>query len=117
MTLNDQNLVDRVEYLTTNSVVGDVPVEITYSDYADFGGVKFPRRIVEKQDGFETLDVTIQRREAQRRGLARGARERRPGAGPAGVAERATWRRSETGCGRSTPPTPAVSPWSSRTTS
>ena len=58
-TLNDQNLVDRVEYLTTNSVVGDVPVEITYSDYADYGGVKFPNRIVEKQDGFDTLDVTI----------------------------------------------------------
>ncbi len=58
-TLNDQNLVERVEYLTTNSVVGDVPVEITYSDYADFGGIKFPRRIVEKQDGFDTLDVTI----------------------------------------------------------
>ena len=59
-TLNDQNLVERVEYLTSNSVVGDVPVEITYSDYADFGGIKFPRRIVEKQDGFETLDITIQ---------------------------------------------------------
>ena len=45
--------------MTTNSVVGDVPVEIAYSDYADYGGVKFPKRIVEKQDGFETLDVTI----------------------------------------------------------
>jgi glyoxylase-like metal-dependent hydrolase (beta-lactamase superfamily II) len=59
VTLNDQNLVDRVEYLTTNSVVGDVPVEVTYSDYADYGGVKFPTHIVEKQDGFDTLDVTI----------------------------------------------------------
>jgi glyoxylase-like metal-dependent hydrolase (beta-lactamase superfamily II) len=59
VTLNDQNLVDRVEYLTANAVVGDVPVEITYSDYADYGGIKFPTRIVEKQDGFETLDVTI----------------------------------------------------------
>lgn len=59
VTLNDQNLVNRVEYLTTNSVVGDVPVEVTYSDYADYGGVKFPAHIVEKQDGFETLDVTI----------------------------------------------------------
>ena len=29
------------------------------SDYADFGGVQFPRHIVEKQDGFETLDVNI----------------------------------------------------------
>jgi len=59
VTLNDQNLVDRVEYLSTNSVVGDVPIEMTYSDYANFGGVQFPTHIVEKQDGFETLDVTI----------------------------------------------------------
>ena len=59
VTLNDQHLVDRVEYLTSNSVVGDVPVEITYSNYADYGGTKFPTRIVEKQDGFETLDLTI----------------------------------------------------------
>jgi glyoxylase-like metal-dependent hydrolase (beta-lactamase superfamily II) len=58
-TLNDQNLVERVEYLTSNSVVGDVPVEITYSGYADYAGVKFPTRIVEKQDGFETLDVMV----------------------------------------------------------
>jgi glyoxylase-like metal-dependent hydrolase (beta-lactamase superfamily II) len=58
-TLNDQNLVERVEYLTTNSVVGDVPVEVTYSDYAKFGDIQFPKHIVEKQDGFPTLDITI----------------------------------------------------------
>ena len=58
-TLNDQNLVERVEYLMTNSVVGDVPVEVTYSDYAKFGDIQFPRHIVEKQDGFPTLDITI----------------------------------------------------------
>ena len=59
VTLNDQNLVERAEYLTTNSVVGDVPVELTYSDYAKVGDIQFPRHIVEKQDGFPTLDITI----------------------------------------------------------
>jgi len=59
VTLNDENLVEKVEYLTTNSVVGDVPVEITFSDYAQFGAIQFPRRIVEKQDGFDTLDITV----------------------------------------------------------
>ena len=59
VTLNDQNLVERAEYLTTNSVVGDVPVELTYSDYAQFGNIQFPKHIVEKQDGFPTLDITI----------------------------------------------------------
>ena len=59
VTLNQENLVDHVEYLTTNSVVGDVPVVVTYSDYAQFGGIQFPRHIVEKQDGFDTLDITV----------------------------------------------------------
>ena len=59
VTLNQQNLVEKVEYLTTNSVVGDVPVEVTYSDYARFGTIQFPKHIVEKQDGFPTLDITI----------------------------------------------------------
>jgi hypothetical protein len=59
VTLNQDNLVEKVEYLTTNSVVGDVPVELTYSDYAQFGTIQFPKHIVEKQDGFPTLDITI----------------------------------------------------------
>jgi glyoxylase-like metal-dependent hydrolase (beta-lactamase superfamily II) len=59
VTLNQQNLVERVEYLTTNSVVGDVPVEVTYSDYAQFGDIQFPKHIVEKQDGFPTLDIMV----------------------------------------------------------
>jgi glyoxylase-like metal-dependent hydrolase (beta-lactamase superfamily II) len=59
VTLNDQNIVERAEYLTTNSVVGDVPVELTYSDYAKFGDIQFPKHIVEKQDGYPTLDLTI----------------------------------------------------------
>ena len=58
-TLNDQNLVERVRYLSTNSVVGDYPVEIAYSDYAAFGAVQFPTHIVETQDGHPTLDITI----------------------------------------------------------
>ena len=38
---------------------GHVPVEVTYSDYAKFGDIQFPKHIVEKQDGFPTLDITI----------------------------------------------------------
>jgi glyoxylase-like metal-dependent hydrolase (beta-lactamase superfamily II) len=58
-TLNAQNLVDRVTYLSSNEVVGDYPVEVAYSDYADFGGVKFPRHIVQTEDGHPTLDITV----------------------------------------------------------
>ena len=58
-TLNAQNLVEKVSYLSTNEVVGDYPVEIAYTDYADFGGVKFPRHIVQTEDGHPTLDITV----------------------------------------------------------
>jgi glyoxylase-like metal-dependent hydrolase (beta-lactamase superfamily II) len=58
-SVNAQNLVEKVSYLATNEVVGDYPVEIAYTDYADFGGVKFPRHIVQTEDGFPTLDVTV----------------------------------------------------------
>src|SRR5215471_8085002 len=56
---NGQNLVEKVSYLSTNEVVGDYPVDISYTDYADFGGVKFPRHIVQNEDGFPTLDITV----------------------------------------------------------
>jgi len=58
-TLNAQNLVEKVSYLSTNDVVGDYPLEITYSDYDDFGGVKFPRHIVQTEDGHPTLDINV----------------------------------------------------------
>ncbi|HKD29213.1 MAG TPA: MBL fold metallo-hydrolase [Xanthobacteraceae bacterium] len=57
--LNAQNLVEKVSYLSTNEVVGDYAIEIAYSDYADFGGVKFPRHIVQTEDGHPTLDITV----------------------------------------------------------
>jgi glyoxylase-like metal-dependent hydrolase (beta-lactamase superfamily II) len=58
-TLNAQNLVDKVTYLSSNEVVGDYPIEISYSDYADFGGIKFPRHIVQTDDGHPTLDIMV----------------------------------------------------------
>ena len=58
-TLNDQNLVEKVSFLSTNEVIGDYPIEITYSDYADYGGVKFPAHIVQTEDGHPTLDIRI----------------------------------------------------------
>ena len=58
-TLNAENLVEKVTYLSTNDVVGDYPIELAYSDYADFGGVKFPRHIVQTEDGHPTLDIMV----------------------------------------------------------
>jgi len=58
-TINAQNLVQRLTYLVDNPVLGDMPVELDYSDYKDFGGIRFPMHIIEKQDGFPTLDIIV----------------------------------------------------------
>jgi hypothetical protein len=57
--IDSQNLVTKVETWVPNPVLGDVPVEIAYSDYKDFGGIKFPTHIVQKQGGQTTLDLTV----------------------------------------------------------
>ena len=58
-TLNDQNLVERVETRVDNTMLGDMLVEAVFSGYRDYGGVKFPSRIVERQGGHPTLDITV----------------------------------------------------------
>lgn len=58
-TVNDKNLIEKVEGLVANPVVGDLPVEVTYSAYDDFGGVKFPRIIQQSAGGFPSLALTV----------------------------------------------------------
>ena len=58
-TVNAQNLVERVELAIPSAVVGDWPIEVTYSDYKDFGGVKFPGRIRQSTGGFPSLDLIV----------------------------------------------------------
>ncbi|PWT86348.1 MAG: MBL fold metallo-hydrolase [Blastocatellia bacterium] len=58
-TINGRNLVERVETRIDNTLLGDMLVETTYSDYRDYGGIKFPTRIVQRQGGQPTLDLTV----------------------------------------------------------
>lgn len=53
------NVIDRVETWIDNAALGDTLFEAIYSDYKDFGGVKFPTHIVQKQGGYPILDLTI----------------------------------------------------------
>lgn len=57
--IDDQNLVTKVETWIENPVLGDMPVEATYSDYKQFHALKFPSKIVETQGGYPVLDLTI----------------------------------------------------------
>ena len=58
-TLNDQNLVERIDRWFGHSVLGDALMEATFSDYKDFSGVKFPTRIQQREGGYPLLDLTV----------------------------------------------------------
>jgi len=57
--LNDQNLVERIDTWIANPVLGDIKLEAIFSGYKDFGGVKFPTRILQRSAGYPVLDLTI----------------------------------------------------------
>ncbi len=60
-TLDGSNLIEKVEAVLSSPVVGDMPVEIRYADYREFGagGVKFPTRIRQTAGGFPAVDFTV----------------------------------------------------------
>ncbi|HYR87791.1 MAG TPA: MBL fold metallo-hydrolase [Terriglobia bacterium] len=57
--LNEQNLVEQIVTWLDNPVLGDITFEAAFKDYRDFGGVKFPTRILQREAGYPILDVTI----------------------------------------------------------
>jgi glyoxylase-like metal-dependent hydrolase (beta-lactamase superfamily II) len=58
-TIDAHNMVTKTETWLPNPVLGDMPVETTFSAYKDFNGVKFPTTIVQKQGGQATLELTV----------------------------------------------------------
>jgi glyoxylase-like metal-dependent hydrolase (beta-lactamase superfamily II) len=58
--IDAQNMLDKVETaIEEPNVIGDMTVEQTFSAYKDFGGVKFPTKIVQKRAGLSWTDLTI----------------------------------------------------------
>ncbi len=57
--LNADYMVERVESRLSDTVPDKVSAVTSFSDYRDFGGVKFPGRIQMAQGGHPTLDVTV----------------------------------------------------------
>jgi len=68
--LNDANIVERVETWVEHPIFGDMHVEFTYSNYLDFGGLKVPGRISQKQVGMETFVAAITAAQANPSNLA-----------------------------------------------
>jgi glyoxylase-like metal-dependent hydrolase (beta-lactamase superfamily II) len=88
-TLDEQNLVQRIETRVDNTMLGDMLVEAEYSGYRDYNGVKFPARIVERQGGHPTLDINVSSVEPNGAGTLE-VRVNPPaeGGGPAATSER-----------------------------
>ena len=57
--INDDYLVERVDSRAPDPVLGEVSATTIYSNYRDYGGVKFPGRIQQSQGGHPTLDLTV----------------------------------------------------------
>jgi glyoxylase-like metal-dependent hydrolase (beta-lactamase superfamily II) len=57
--IDAQGQVVRAETWLPSPVLGDMLVESDYSDYKDYGGIKFPAHIVQKQGGYPVLDLTV----------------------------------------------------------
>jgi glyoxylase-like metal-dependent hydrolase (beta-lactamase superfamily II) len=57
--INAQVQVESVRSAIYNPIVGDMPIEARYTNYRDFGGVTFPANIVQLQDGYPTLELTV----------------------------------------------------------
>lgn len=63
--INDQNLVERIQTWVPNPVLGDMLYEHRYTEYKDFGGVKFPTLIhshqgdVRLNPGRDSMEVRV----------------------------------------------------------
>jgi glyoxylase-like metal-dependent hydrolase (beta-lactamase superfamily II) len=57
--INKDGLVERVESRLPDPVLGETTAVTRYSDYRDYGGVKFPSRIRQSQGGFPVLDLAV----------------------------------------------------------
>lgn len=57
--ISAEGMVERVESMQPNPVLGDTATVTTYSGYRDFGGVRFPSRIRQETGGFPVLDLEV----------------------------------------------------------
>ena len=57
--LNDRHLIERIATRVAHPLLGDMDVETVFSDYKTFAGVQFPTRIVQRQGGHPTMDLTV----------------------------------------------------------
>jgi glyoxylase-like metal-dependent hydrolase (beta-lactamase superfamily II) len=57
--IDEQGLVEKVETTIDTGMLGDTKWEATFSNYKDFGGVKIPTTIVQRQGGPKIWEMTV----------------------------------------------------------
>jgi glyoxylase-like metal-dependent hydrolase (beta-lactamase superfamily II) len=57
--INTDHHLERVRTWINQSIIGDMLVETEYNGYTNFGAFWFPTHIVQKEDGFPSLDLTV----------------------------------------------------------
>jgi glyoxylase-like metal-dependent hydrolase (beta-lactamase superfamily II) len=57
--IDDKGFVDRVETMIDQGMLGDTKWEAKFSNYKDFGGVKVPTSIVQRQGGPKIWEMTV----------------------------------------------------------
>ena len=59
VVISPEGMVEKIESVQPNPVLGDTASVISFSDYNVFNGVKFPLRIQQAMGGFPILDLAI----------------------------------------------------------
>ena len=57
--IDDKGFVDRVETMIDQGMLGDIKWEAKFTGYKDFGGVKFPTSIVQRQGGPKIWEMAV----------------------------------------------------------
>src|SRR5208283_4237270 len=58
-TLDDQNMITRIEAKFPNPVLGDMSIVTAFSGYKDFAGVKFPTKIMQSEGGYPAFELNV----------------------------------------------------------
>jgi hypothetical protein len=57
--IDARNLVTRIETKVPEPVMGDMPVQVTFTDYKTFGPMRFPGHILQTQGGWRTFELEV----------------------------------------------------------
>jgi glyoxylase-like metal-dependent hydrolase (beta-lactamase superfamily II) len=101
--IDSQNMIAKVETKVDDPVIGDMLVEQDYSGYKDFGGVKFPAKIVQTRAGLAWTDLTVTDVKPNAEAPAAPAAGGRGGRGGGGPAPEGRGQAAGRGSGRGGP--------------